>query len=60
MDFESIQNGDPAALDTQARLLYAHYGARPWTLLPEATREHVRSLVRAGLDGQGLPAGESH
>jgi hypothetical protein len=56
MDTESIQN----TLDTQAELLYHRYGARPWPLLPEATREHFRSLVRAGLDGAGRPTGEPH
>jgi 3-oxoadipate enol-lactonase len=34
---------------------YQRYGSRPWHLLPEATREHHRGLVAAGIDGQGRP-----
>jgi hypothetical protein len=42
-------------LEHQADDLYRRYGARPWSTLPEATREHFRHLVRAGLDGAGHP-----
>jgi 3-oxoadipate enol-lactonase len=38
-----------------AERLYARYGARPWHLLPEKTREHFRQLVAAGIDGEGRP-----
>jgi 3-oxoadipate enol-lactonase len=38
-----------------AEELYRRYGARPWHLLPEATREHYRGLVAAGIDGRGQP-----
>jgi 3-oxoadipate enol-lactonase len=41
--------------DAGAERLYARYGARPWHLLPEATREHFRQLVSAGIDGEGRP-----
>jgi hypothetical protein len=41
------------ALEHQADRLYRRYGARPWAKLPDATREHFRRLVRAGLDGEG-------
>jgi hypothetical protein len=44
-----------ADLEDQAGDLYRRYGARPWSQLPEATREHFRVLVRAGLDGAGRP-----
>jgi hypothetical protein len=54
VDNESIQR-TAGSLDEQAADLYSHYGARPWADLPEATREHFRSLVRAGLDGAGRP-----
>jgi hypothetical protein len=49
---ESIQTAS-VRLDEQAQELYRNYGARPWPLLPEATREHFRALVRAGVDGEG-------
>jgi hypothetical protein len=42
-------------LERQAGDLYRRYGARPWSELPEGTREHFRGLVRAGLDGAGRP-----
>ena len=42
-------------LEHQADDLYRRYGARPWSKLPEATREHFRHLVRAGIDGAGHP-----
>jgi hypothetical protein len=54
VDNESIQR-TAGSLDEQAADLYSHYGAHPWADLPEATREHFRSLVRAGLDGAGRP-----
>ena len=38
-----------------AERLYARYGSRPWELLPDATREHFRGLVEAGVDGTGAP-----
>ncbi|HEY4602990.1 MAG TPA: hypothetical protein VIH08_01480, partial [Blastococcus sp.] len=41
--------------EAQAERLYARYGARPWALLPESTREHFRGLVAAGIDGAGRP-----
>jgi len=44
-------------LDRQAHDLYRRYGAHPWVDLPEATREHFRGLVGAGIDGQGRPLG---
>lgn len=50
--FRSSSTGD---LDRRASELYRHYGARPWSQLPEGTREHFRSLVRSGIDGAGLP-----
>jgi hypothetical protein len=50
-------SGSPSSgeLDSRASELYRHYGARPWTELPEGTREHFRGLVRAGIDGAGVP-----
>jgi hypothetical protein len=42
-------------LENQAGDLYRRYGARPWSKLPEATREHFRHLVQAGFDGAGHP-----
>ena len=45
----------PPPDETRAEELYRRYGARPWHLLPEPTREHYRSLVAAGIDGQGQP-----
>jgi hypothetical protein len=44
-------------LEHQAGDLYRRYGAHPWETLPEATREHFRGLVRAGLDGRGCSLG---
>ena len=44
-------------LEHQACDLYRRYGARPWSKLPEATREHFRHLVRAGVDGAGRTLG---
>ncbi len=41
--------------DVIAERLYARYGSRPWELLPEATRQHFRGLVEAGVDGTGAP-----
>jgi 3-oxoadipate enol-lactonase len=41
--------------EVRAERLYARYGARPWHLLPEPTREHYRGLISAGVDGQGRP-----
>jgi hypothetical protein len=41
--------------DRRARQLYQRYGARPWDLIDERTREHYRQLVAAGIDGAGLP-----
>ena len=40
-------------LDRRARDPYVRYGALPWPELPEATREHFRCLVEAGIDGSG-------
>jgi 3-oxoadipate enol-lactonase len=42
-----------ATVEARAAALYRRYGARPWHLLPEQTREHYRGLVAAGIDGQG-------
>jgi hypothetical protein len=41
--------------DRRARQLYQRYGARPWDLLDERTRDHYRQLVAAGIDGAGRP-----
>jgi hypothetical protein len=46
---------DSAEIEARAERLYARYGGRPWSLLPEATREHFRHLVVSGIDGQGRP-----
>lgn len=45
----------PEAVEERAAELYRRYGARPWNLVPEGTREHYRGLVAAGIDGQGRP-----
>jgi hypothetical protein len=45
----------PEDLDRRAHGLYLRYGAHPWADLPEATREHFRGLVKAGIDGAGSP-----
>lgn len=45
----------PEAFEERAEELYRRYGARPWHLVPEGTREHYRGLVAAGIDGQGEP-----
>jgi pimeloyl-ACP methyl ester carboxylesterase len=45
----------PEAAEERAEELYRRYGARPWHLVPEGTREHYRGLVAAGIDGQGRP-----
>lgn len=54
MNEEPIQRA-AGTLDEQAADLFQHYGALPWAQLPEATREHFRKLVRAGVDGAGRP-----
>jgi hypothetical protein len=41
--------------DRRARRLYQRYGARPWHLLDDRTRDHYRKLVAAGIDGTGRP-----
>lgn len=41
--------------DRRARELYQRYGARPWDLIDERTRDHYRQLVAAGIDGAGRP-----
>jgi hypothetical protein len=41
--------------DRRARNLYRRYGARPWHLLDDQTRNHFRKLVAAGIDGAGRP-----
>jgi len=41
--------------DRRARELYQRYGARPWHLLDDRTRDHYRQLVVDGLDGAGQP-----
>lgn len=41
--------------DRRARELYQRYGARPWSLLDDRTRDHYRKLVAEGLDGAGRP-----
>jgi hypothetical protein len=41
--------------DRRARELYQRYGARPWELIDERTRDHYRQLVADGLDGAGRP-----
>jgi hypothetical protein len=41
--------------DRRARQLYQRYGARPWNLLDERTRDHYRQLVADGIDGAGRP-----
>jgi len=46
---------DTESVEAQAEELYRRYGARPWSLIPESTREHFRGLVTAGTDGQGQP-----
>jgi 3-oxoadipate enol-lactonase len=46
---------DAASSEAWAEELYSRYGARPWHLLPETTREHYRRLVAAGIDGAGRP-----
>ena len=43
--------------DRRARELYQRYGARPWSLLDDRTRDHYRQLVADGLDGAGRPLG---
>ena len=45
--------------DRRPRELYQRYGARPWDLLDERTREHYRQLVAAGIDGAGRPLSRS-
>lgn len=51
-----LTGGDgPDGTEAQAERLYARYGAHPWQLLPESTREHFRGLVAAGIDGAGRP-----
>ena len=52
---EGLGDAGSADVEAAAERLYARYGARPWRLLPEPTREHFRSLVAAGLDGEGVP-----
>ena len=42
-------------LDRRAHDLYLRYGAHSWPDLPEATREHFRGLVEAGIDRAGRP-----
>jgi hypothetical protein len=39
--------------DRRARELYQRYGARPWPLLDDRTRDHYRQLVANGMDGAG-------
>ena len=41
--------------DRRPRQLYQRYGARPWDLLDERTRDHYRRLVADGIDGAGRP-----
>jgi len=41
--------------DRRARELYQRYGARPWPLLDDRTRDHYRQLVANGIDGAGRP-----
>ena len=41
--------------DRRARELYQRYGARPWELIDERTRDHYRQLVADGMDGAGRP-----
>jgi hypothetical protein len=41
--------------DRRARELYQRYGARPWSLLDDRTRDHYRELVAKGMDGEGRP-----
>jgi hypothetical protein len=41
--------------DRRARELYQRYGARPWHLLDDRTRNHYRKLVAEGMDGAGRP-----
>lgn len=41
--------------DRRARELYQRYGARPWSLLDDRTRDHYRQLVANGIDGTGRP-----
>ena len=41
--------------DRRARQLYQRYGARPWHLLDDRTRDHYRQLDVDGLDGAGQP-----
>jgi pimeloyl-ACP methyl ester carboxylesterase len=50
---ESPDLGTTESVEAQAEELYRRYGARPWHLIPEATRAHFRGLVAAGTDGQG-------
>jgi hypothetical protein len=51
----SVSSSTNHDLDSAAHALYRRYGAHPWSNLPETTREHFRSLVRAGIDGAGRP-----
>ena len=41
--------------DRRARELYQRYGAHPWHLLDDRTRDHYRRLVEDGMDGAGRP-----
>ena len=41
--------------DRRARELYQRYGARPWHLLDDRTRDHYRQLVANEMDGAGRP-----
>lgn len=46
--------------DRRARQLYQRYGARPWDLLDDRTRDHYRQLVADGIDGAGRPLPRGH
>ena len=46
--------------DRRPRQLYQRYGARPWDLLDERTRDHYRRLVADGIDGAGRPLTRGH
>jgi pimeloyl-ACP methyl ester carboxylesterase len=54
-DAATATEAGPFSGDAGAQRLYSRYGARPWHLLPEKTREHFRQLVAAGIDGEGRP-----
>jgi pimeloyl-ACP methyl ester carboxylesterase len=56
---EDTVEAGPFSGEAGAERLYSRYGARPWHLLPEGTREHFRQLVAAGIDGEGRPLLES-